>query len=139
LESNLELEEGEIPQVLPTDNSVTNGKKHRNFLTRSRRTAVRKALWELANSQSLRLTRLSQELAVECAASSDLRSSLKDEQHRNSQLAAELRTTEWKLTSTERKLYVTRKPFPKERVLHFLKTALPPDVDDIPFQAPGRT
>ena len=132
-----ELEEGEIPQEC-LSNIPISSKSHKNFLARSRKRAYKKAVW--LHRQDDRISRLSRELAAEVAVTSELRTVISQERLRNSELEAELRSAEWNLYSTERKLYVKTKPFPKERVLHYLATALQPDGDtDVLCKTSSRT
>ena len=133
-----DLEEGEIPQQCATANAIVFSKKHRNFLDRARRRAFKKAV--RLNRQDDRVLRLSRELASEVAVTSELRTVISQDQLRISELEAELRSAEWKAISTERKLYVKTKPFPKERVLHYLATALRPDGNpDVLCETSSRT
>lgn len=144
-----ELEEGEIPPDVhdphPFDLPVTfRSKKDRNHWTRIKRKAKRAACRVVANDlqksvleQECRIAKLKRELGDEATELAAVRASLAEERQRNSELSADLRSAEWNLISTERKLYVTTKPFPKERVLQFLKTSvLPSDGGDVPRDAP---
>ena len=151
-----DLEEGEIREISSVNSDRLYGlfssKKDRNFWTRSKKRAKQAAVWALANRlqvsvaaqegqiarQEGRIARLSQELSTEAGSVAALRDSLESERLRASELEAELRSTEWRLVSTERKLYVVTQRPSKDRVIEFLRTAvLPSNGGDVPLDSTG--
>lgn len=97
-----ELEEGEIPQECFPKIPISR-KSRNNFGRRQRKRALKKAARLLRPDD--RIASLSGELASEVAVSSGLQSVLSQNHLRISELEAELRSAEWDLLSTERKLY----------------------------------
>ena len=121
-----ELEEGEIPQECWPEIPFSN-KRRKNFLAGVHRRELRKAAW--LQRQNDRIARLSRELASEAVVTTGLQTAVSQSQSRISELEADLRSAECNLHSTVRKLHVKTQPFPKERVEHYLATALKPDGD----------
>ena len=145
--NSVDLEDGEVVQdagqLIDSGNLVEN--RQRNFEIRSKKRSKRHAAIVEANQRRQAAddlaAQLESELAERRSQNDLLRASLESEERRRQQLEKELHDTEWKLISTERKLYVTSQPRNAafDRVRHFLLTAEPPsDGDEFPCDAGER-